>query len=359
MNSKEMKKQLLSKRKKENLKTAEYLSTGSTLLNLAITGKPNKGFAVGRYYFLVGDSTSGKTFLSLTCLAEAAKNKLFKNHRFIFDNSEDGAMMDIKKFFGKRVYKRIQPPNILHSNRPNCSTSIEEFYYNVDDAIKANRPFIYILDSMDSLSSAAEQEKFDETKKAARIGKKVAGSYGDGKAKKNSTNLRRLLGPLKNSKSILIVISQTRDNLGFGFETKTRSGGNALRFYSTVEMWSSIKGRIKKTIKGKKRQLGILCKIKIKKNRITGREREVIIPIYHSIGIDDIGSCINFLTEEKHWPEKGSVVKASEFEFKGRKEKLIQLIEKNEWEMDLRDIVGDIWNEIEEACRIKRKPRYE
>ena len=212
---------------------------------------------------------------------------------------------------------------------------------------------------MDSLSSESEREKFDETKRASRKGKESAGSYGDGKAKKNSSNLRRLLGPLQKSKSILIILNQTRDNLGFGFEKKTRSGGHALRFYATVEMWSSIKGKIKKTVKGKPRQLGIECKVQIKKNRITGRERNVILPIYHSTGIDDIGSCVDYLIEEKHWLAKGGKVKADEFEFKGNKEKLIRLIEKNEWEFDLKDIVSEVWNSIEEACTVKRKKRYE
>jgi len=340
------------KKKKIKLTDTDFLSTGSTMLNLAITGHPKRGFAKGKFYFLVGDSASGKTFLSLTCLAEAAQNKQFKNYRFIYDNAEDGAMMDIEKFFGKKVHDQMKYPETGYS------TTIEEFYFNVDDAIKFGKPFIYILDSMDSLSSESEQEKFDATKKAHRKGKDTTGSYGDGKAKKNSGNLRRLLGPLGKSGSILLILNQTRDNLGFGFEKKTRSGGRALRFYATVEMWSSIQKKIKKTVKGKERQLGVKCKIQIKKNRITGRERSVLVPIYHSTGIDDIGSCVDFLIEEKHWPTQKGMIKAKEFEYKGKIEKFIQLAEEKEWEMDIADVVGEVWNEIEEACKIKRKPRY-
>ena len=155
------------------------------------------------------------------------------------------------------------------------------------------------------------------------------------------------------------TLNQTRDNLGFGFAKKTRSGGHALRFYATIELWSSVVGKIEKTIKRKPRQLGIKCKIQIKKNRITGRERSVVIPIYHSTGIDDIGSCVDYLIDENYWPAKGSKVKAEEFGFKGTKEKLIQMIEENNWEFDLRDLVSDVWNEIEKACELKRKKRYE
>ena len=333
----------------------DFLSTGSTLLNLACTGFPDRGFIKGRYCFLVGDTTSGKTWLSLTCLAEASVNHNFDGYRFIYDNAEDGALMDIEKFFGKEVAERLEPPWKGFSN------TIEDFYFNVDDAIKGGMPFIYILDSMDSLSSESEADKFDKTKKAYREGKETTGSYGDGKAKVNSGMLRRVIGkPLLDSGSILIIINQTRDNIGaLPFQSKkTRSGGHALDFYACLEMWSSVVGRIAKTVRNKKRQLGINCKIQIKKNRITGRERAVIIPIYHSFGIDDIGSCVDYLVDEEYW-KKGKEIKAKGLGIKGSRDKLIRIIEHQGLERDLRELVGDVWNEIEDACVVKRKKRYE
>ena len=365
MKTRDIKKKLQQKKKKTKLTPDDFLSTGSTLLNLALTGKPNCGFVKGKYHFLVGDSTSGKTFLSLTCLAEAAKNSNFKKYRFIYDNAEGGALMDIEKFFGSKVAKRMRPPKKLRDGSPIYSTSIEEFYYHVDDVIQKGKPFIYILDSMDSLSSKDEEAKFKQHKEAFEKGTQVAGSYGDGKAKKNSAGIRQLLGPLDRLGSILIIINQTRDNIGFGFEKKTRSGGHALRFYATWEAWSSVRGKITKTVQGKLRQLGIICRIQIKKNRVTGRERSVDIPIYHSFGIDDIGSCVDFLIEEKHWKKrkkKKGVVSgycAKEFSYIGTKENLIRFIEEEGYEMDLRDLVGEVWNEIEAACAVKRKRRYE
>jgi len=360
MNTQELK-NIMKKKKtgKDALTPEDYLSTGSTLLNLACSDSAFGGFIKGEYFFLVGDSASGKTFLSLTCLAEAANNKNFKDYRFIYDNSEGGALMSIEKFFGSIVSDRIESPSIDEEGDPVFSSTIEEFYFHIDDAIKEKRPFIYILDSMDSLSSGDEQSKFEENKTAYRKGKDMAGSYGDGKAKKNSANLRRLLSPLRKSKSILIVISQTRDNLGFGFDKKTRSGGNALRFYTCLEIWSSIKEKLKKTVKGKPRQIGIICKLQTKKNRLTGKERTVHVPIYNSVGIDDIGSCIDYLIEEGHWNLKKSSIIAPEFEFSGTYDKLIQHIEEKSLEKDLRSIVEDVWNEIEDACIVQRKKRYE
>ena len=354
MKTEDIKKALRRKRKEEKLTAKDFLSTGSTLLNLACTGHPDRGFAKGRYYFIVGDSISGKTWLSLTCLAEAAINPNFKNHRFIYDNGEDGALMDIQHFFGKGVVDRMEPPE------QGYSCTIEEFYFNVDDAFRKSKPFIYIVDSMDSLSSEPEANTFSKRKEAHRKDKEVSGSYGDGKAKINSANLRRLLGPLKKSGSILIIINQTRDNIGaLPFQAKkTRSGGHALHFYACLEMWSSIAGKISKTVKGKKRQLGIDCKIQIKKNRITGRDRTVTIPIYHSFGIDDIGSCIDYLIDEGYW-KRGKEINAKGLGIKGSRNQIIRRIEKEGLEKDLHELVSEVWNSIEEACVIKRKKRYE
>jgi recombination protein RecA len=357
MKTDDIKKALRKKRGTSELTAKDFLSTGSTLLNLACSGHPERGFAKGQYYFIVGDSISGKTWLSLTCLAEAVLNPNFAKHRFIYDNGEDGALMNIERFFGKGVANRIESP------KQGPSFQIEEFYYSVDDAISDGNPFIYILDSMDSLSSEPEANYFKKTKKARRAGKDendIKGSYGDGKAKVNSAMLRRIIGrPLRESGSILIIINQTRDNIGaLPFQPKkTRSGGHALKFYACFELWSSVAGEIKKTVNGKKRQLGVESKIRVKKNRITGRDRTVTIPIYNSYGIDNVGSCVDYLIEEGHW-RKGKEINAKELGIKASRKKLIKLVEQGDLEKDLYDLVGEIWNEIEDACMIRRKKRY-
>lgn len=355
-------KKKLKRKKKKKITAKDYVSTGSTLLNLAISGKPNCGFLKGLYYHLVGDSSSGKTFNSLTCLAEASINKNFDKYRFIYDNSENGALMDIEKFFGKGVLKRMEAPSVK-KGQDVFSSTIEEFYYHIDDALEVGKPFIYILDSMDSLTSEEDKKKFSEHKKAHRRGKKSAGQMTDGKAKKNSSGIRRLLTPLKNSGSILIIISQTRANMGFGsqFNPKTHAGGNALPFYTGIEIWTKIRKKITKTVRGKQRSIGIICQARTKKNRIKGRDRTVEFPIYHSFGIADTEACIDYLIDENHWKTKGEKSKkviAPEFDFEGKKSKLIKLIETENMEKDLKEITADVWNDIEDACSVKRKARY-
>ena len=334
------------------------LSTGSTLLNLACSNNPYGGFLKGKYYLLVGDSTSGKTFLSMSCFAEASINKQFKDYRLIYDNVEDGMLMDIEGLFGSAVAKRVEPP-AMEEGVPLHSYTIEEFYYNMDDAIKKGKPFIYVLDSMDSLSSEAEGDKFDQHKKAHRAGTKSPGSYGDGKAKKNSEGIRKILKGLRDTDSILVIVSQTRDNIGFGFETKTRSGGRALKFYTTLEIWSSVLGSLKKTVAGKERQIGVHVGLKIKKNRITGMKREVELDIYPSYGIDDLGSCVDYLVSEKWWTKSKQSIVAGEFDLTATRSKLMDHIEKNNLESELRSIVGKCWKSVDDACALHRKRKYE
>jgi RecA/RadA recombinase len=343
---------LKHKHQKLKIKTRDCVNSGSTLLNMACTGRPFSCFAKGGYYCFVGDSTSGKTFICNTVFAEACQNKYFDDYDLIYDGTtENGALMDKERFFGKRAAERIQEIN---------SDDIEGFYFNLDDRLKEDKPFIYVLDSMDGLDSEQDRETFDKQKAAYRKGKEGPGSYGDGKAKKNSQLLRKMLKRLRKSGSILIIIAQTRDTLNqFGYgEKKTRAGGRALKFYAHLEIWSSVKKHITTTVNGKPREQGIVSKVQVKKNRVVGRDRTVEIPIYHSFGIDDIGSCIDYLVEEKAFRKVGSNIVAKDFDFKGKRSKLIRHIEKNELERDLRMKVAEVWEAIEEQCSIKRKKRY-
>jgi RecA/RadA recombinase len=375
----EVKAALLEKQKKETHVEEDYLSTSSTLFNLALTGNPFRGFKKGEYYFIVGDSNSGKTFVSMSCMAEASINPAFDNYRFICDFPEGGALMNLRKFFGRRVVERIEPPAKDKNGNPVHSQTIEDFYDNLDDNLDTGS-ILQVLDSENALSSQDEQAKFKKNKSIRRkaaakqrgettaaegdddTDEKQKGSYGDGKAKKHSQLLRQLLlTRLRETQSIFIIISQTRDRIGIGgmFNPKTRSGGRALKFYAAAEIWTSPAKKIYKSVRGKPRQVGVIVKIAIEKNRLTGKEWSIEIPIYWSYGIDDLGSCVDFLTTEKHWKNVKGRIEAPEFDFKGYKDQLIQKIQEDGRERKLRIIVGKVWREIEQACTLKRKPRYD
>lgn len=336
------------------------VNSGSTLLNLACTDLYNIGFAKGGYYYVVGDSMSGKTWLSLTCFAEACLNPAFKDYELIFDDVEGGAMMDIERYFGKAVSARMRAP-AYHKGVAEMSDTVESFYYHVTDLLEAGKPFIYVLDSQDALTSTASDSKFVKRKQASEDGQDAKGSYGDGKAKFHSEHLRLVLSRIRKSGSILIIIGQTRDNLGFGFAEKTRSGGRALRFYANLEIWSSVVGKLERIVRGRKRVVGAKVLLEVKKNRITGKigkDRSVIIPIHHGLGIDDVGSCIDFLCREKHWKKANGVIHATDMGVEGKRGEVVKFIEERGHERRLSKLTGVVWRKVEAECEVPRKKRY-
>lgn len=348
----------------------DALGSGSTLLNLAMTGRRHGAFYPGKYYGFVGDSDSGKTFLTLTCFAEAVISKKFNHYRLIHDNPEDGKLMDVSKFFGDKTNRRIEPPRGTRA-KPIYSTTVEDMYFNIDAAFDAGEPFIYVVDSMDALDTGDDQKKFDERRKASEgrkkaeeedgtKAKKVKGSYGMSKAKLNSSGLRTVFARLKDSKSIVIFISQTRDNVDpMAMTNKTYSGGKSLKFYAHGQMWTSVAGRITRTVRGIPRDLGIYSKVRVAKNRQTGRKVDLEVPIYWSFGIDDLGSCVDYLIDEKHWKEDKGYITAPEFnDNRTRREDLIQKIMSGGHEEDLRELVEEVWLEVQEEMTIHRKSRY-
>ena len=350
---------LRKKRKKED--STIFLSSGSTVLNLACSGHPGGAFPMGCYVFFVGDSASGKTFFGLTTLAEASIDKRFDEYRLIHDDVEHGALMNLRRFFGSKLADRIEPPS-KKKELPVYSETVEQFYFHIQNIIDDGRPFIYLLDSQDALSSEAEADKFDERKAAFEKGKTTTGSYGDNKAKVHSANIRRLLRPLRDTNSLLIVLNQTRDSFDL-FEKSSHSGGRALKFYAALQLWSSKKGIIEKQVKGKKRQLGVNCKIQVRKNRVTGREDKLVtVPIYYSHGVDDLGSMVDYLVSEGAWKKNktSGIITATGIgpAIVGKQEQIIRTIEEKDLEEDMRELVDLTWKEVEDACKVKRRNRY-
>lgn len=349
------------RRKKKTEAPKQGLSTGLTLLNLAVSGNPNYGLLPGHYYRYVGDSSAGKTWFCMVLLAEASINPMFDEYDLIYDDIEGGALMDVEKYYGSRLASRLVPPQGTKKN-PEYSGTVEQLYDILDELSDTGRKFIYIVDSMDSLTAEDDEKKLKKLASARKrkgTAENEAGTYGTAKAKLNSTRMRRLMRKLKASGSILVIISQTRDALGmFGFgEKKTVGGGHSLKFYATIEFWLKIREKLKKSVRGKNRQIGIRTQIQVKKNRVSGKDRTIFAPIYYSSGLDDVGSCVTWLIEEGHWTGTKSNVNAPEFDYKGSIEGLITQIQE-EKERRLIKIVRQVWNETESLLTVERKNKY-
>jgi len=333
--------------KKQSKKTSDLIPTGCTLLNLACSDNYKAGFGLGKIINIIGDTSAGKTFLALTIFAEVVKESRFDNFVLAYDDVEEANEFDIEYLFGKKTFDRI--------DQGFRSFTIEDLYDNIYYLLDQGHPFIYVLDSFDALTSEAGVALAEENRKLRAKDKPTKGSYGDGKPKAFSDFCKLTVGKLAQNNSLIIIISQTRDNIGFGaqFKPKTRSGGKALGFYSTHELWLSVaKARKELDLK-----IGNDVMVKLTKNKMTGKHRAVYFPIYYDYGIDDIQACVDYLMDRKHWKGTGAKVNAVEFEVEMSVKNLILYIEENNFEGRLRKIVSTVWLAHEEAVRMDHRKR--
>ena len=345
---------------KEQDTTHQFISTGSALLNLALSDRIDGGYALGKIVNEVGDRSSGKTFKALTVLAEAAHNPFFDDYELVFDDAEAASEFDLVKLFGQMTADRIQPPNLDREN-PFHSGTVQDFQAHLNKLLKGDKPFIYILDSLDAISADEEIEHAESVQKARETGKEAKGSYGMQKAKHMSIMLRLVAGAIKKTNSLVIIISQTRDNVDpMSFTKKSRAGGKALEFYASYESWLAVTGKILTKINDKNRMQGITTRVKITKNKFNGKVREIDLPIYYDLGVDDIGACVDFLVSEKRWSKSNTgIIDATGLRTSATRTKLIQKIEDDDLVEALHKITQDEWNNIEEKLKLDRKPRYE
>jgi RecA/RadA recombinase len=338
----------------------DLLSTGSTLLDLSLTGRRQGAWPKGTYSHIVGDSNAGKTWFALNTFAEAGINPRFEDYQFIYNCPEGGAIMDREYFFGKKTTERIEDIS---------TPTVQELYYDLKRRLVEGEPFIYVLDSETAVSSKERKEQHEKERAydEGESKEKPSGSYDTDKPSYHSAHLNEITERLKETGSIMLWISQTRDNIGFGsqFKPKTYSGGHALKFYATYQIWVAVRETLKIKFRSKDRQQGIKAQLRVVKNRVTGRSRVVEVPIYHSYGVDDIGSCVDWMLDEGIWKpskKKGEegIIHATQMDIAAPdRDALVKMIDEGGRRKELQIIVEASWGEIENAIKLDRKPRYE
>lgn len=348
----------------------DLLSTGCTLLNLAFSGRASGGVPKGTYLYFVGDSGSSKTWMCFNAFAEAAKNPAFDGYDFRFDNAENGQLFDVEKYFGAAVAARLRPPGGTAAN-PVHSETVQQFYYHLAACCK--RPCVYVLDSMDALNDDADDDRFAaELKKYETGAGTVPGSMGMAKAKTNSKYINRVVKALRDTGSILIVISQTRDKVNSSIPgMKTRGGGRALRFFAHLEAWTSVRGPITRTYHGKEREIGAYIQIDVQKNRVCGWEGKLpLVEFLKGHGVDDVATNVQYLIDEKHWvkatsangksadDDSGSRYAAPEFNVTGTRETIVRAVQDSDSEWELAKLVKQVWQDVRDNALPPRKPRY-
>ena len=263
-------------------------NTGCKLLDLVVGGaKGVYGFPAGKFINIVGDKSAGKTFLSNEIIAWAYHNFDKKKFRWVYDDCESGYSFDTESMYGFD----IMPENPVHS------TTVEEAFCNISDfadKLKGDQFGIYVLDSLDALTSNEQDERAEERLKAFHNDKTFdKGTYGMGKQKYLSQEFfPQLCSKVENKNILVIVISQVRENVDmFSFEKFTRSGGKAMDFYAHTVLWLAT---CKKILK-KERPVGVVVKAKVTKSKTPRPFRECFFSFLYDYGLDGVGTSVDYL----------------------------------------------------------------
>jgi recombination protein RecA len=321
---------------KKEVCPARIISTGSTLLDLAISGGiyPEGGIPFGIMVEVFGPSGSGKTVL----LCEIAGRILREGGNVMFHDPEGRLNFQFANLFGVEKEK-------ISYTMPN---TISEVFRSIREWEPKNPdgPSAIFADSLAALSTEMEME--DEDKMGMR------------RAKEFSEELRKTCRVLASKGYLLICSNQIRQNLEAGpFGQKYISpGGEAIGFYSSLRLRTSKPKPIKqeKTIGSKtiSRIVGVEVQIEVFKSSIWKPFRSAPLTILYDYGIDDIRENLQYVKEMT-----GSQVYCVEDEKLSKSlEKSIAIVEKRGLQDVLKRQVIRIWNEVEDQFTVKRLPRF-
>lgn len=262
--------------------------TGCKLLDMVVGGnKGVYGFPSGKFINIVGDSSSGKTFLSNEIIAWGYHNFDKDKFKWVYDDCESGYSFDTMSMYGFDV----MPDDPIHS------TTVEEAFCNISDfadSLNENQFGIYVLDSLDGLTSQEQDDRANERIKAFHSDKSFdKGTYGMGKQKYLSQEFfPQLCSKIENKNILVIIVSQVRENVDmFSFEKFSRSGGKAMDFYAHTVLWLATAKKIEK----KDRRVGVVVKAKITKSKSPRPFRECFFSFLYDYGLDGIGTSVDYL----------------------------------------------------------------
>jgi len=352
----------LAKREREK-ETTIYLSTGHTLLDL-VTGAGEAagygmGILVGSVYRDHGPSGSAKSFKATELIA--ANKHIYKDKfKYKYRDIENGNTIDTVTLYG---FEMIAPLN--KGERPVITA--EDWDYDLNKWLDTIRPEdgecgVYILDSLDSLSSNDTEGRKEDRRKAYDRDKEFSdGTYGMGQAKFLSQEFfRGLTAKLKEKNAVLYIISQEREavNSGLYGPKWTVGGGKAVSFYESVRVRSILKQKEER----EGRVVSVIMQVTAEKVRNPRPFRSCFVTIHFTYGLDSLSDEIDFLYDLRSDKTGELLKRANAVEWDGEtmtRDELISYIGENKLKKELKKRVIDKWNAIEESIAIKRPNKFE
>lgn len=272
------------------MKETIYFRTGCEVLDKLLGGNKDVfGVPAGKFINIVGDKSAGKTFLSNEFIAWAKYN-LGKKFKWCYDDCESGYSFNTEELYGFEIMPAAIEDRVHSENVEDAFCNINNF----TEGLKKDEFGIYVLDSLDGLTSYEQDERAEERLKAFADGKQLTkGTYGMGKQKYLSQEFFPQLCSIIEKKNVLvIIISQIRENVDmFSFEKFSRSGGKAMDFYAHTVLWLAT---VKKILK-KETPVGVVVKAKTTKSKTPRPFRECFFSFLYDYGLDSIGTNIDYL----------------------------------------------------------------
>jgi RecA/RadA recombinase len=313
----------------------KVISTGSTLLDLAISGGRIKGGGLpgGIFVEVFGPSGSGKTVL----LSEIAGTVQRQGGEIKFYDPEARLNKSFARMFGLIVDEKnhIKPDTVV------------KVFKGVRDWKPEKKNVIHgiFADSLAALSTDQEIEDGDP--------------YGGRRGKEFSQELRLTCRMITDKNYLMVCSNQIRDVIGATkFQAKTKSpGGHALEFYPSLrlEFSSPTKINLEKEIADKKqiRVIGVEVKIGVFKSTVWKPFHSAPVRILFDYGIDNVYTNLQYIKDNT----KNTTYTLNRKHLSNQMNKAIKMIEDGNLENELREEVIDLWEEIEQKFIIERKSK--
>jgi len=256
----------------------EFISTGSSTLDLAISNRPDGGIAVGRITEINGLESSGKSLLGAHILAETQK----KDGIAVYIDTETSVSQQFMEVIGidlnKMLYLHLETVEEIFE-------AIEEIVTQVRESDK-DRCVTILVDSLAAASTKVEMEAdYDKD------------GWATSKAIIISKAMRKITQMIGKHNVALVFTNQLRQKLGVMFgDPWTTSGGKALPFHASTRIRLKNLGQIKDT---KKNTIGMKCRAQIVKNRLGPPLRHADYSMYFDRGIDNYGGWLTVMKEHK------------------------------------------------------------